>query len=105
MLRTVAEQPSLWEAILPEELRRLPAELARIDELLDDPVFFAPFVSFFDPRMGRPSTPMETYLRLMFLSSATGSGMSRCAGRCRTRSPGDSSAGSGSTRRCRIRPR
>ncbi|MFT4164985.1 MAG: ISNCY family transposase [Microlunatus sp.] len=67
MLRTVADQPSLWEAILPEELRRLPTELARIDVLLDDPVFFTPFVPFFDPRMGRPSTPMETYLRLMFL--------------------------------------
>ena len=30
-------------------------------------MFFAPFVPFFDPRIGRPSTPMETYLRLMFL--------------------------------------
>jgi transposase, IS5 family len=67
MLRTVADQPSLWEAILPDELRQLPAELARIDVLLDDPAFFAPFVPFFDPRMGRPSTPMECYLRLMFL--------------------------------------
>ncbi len=67
MLRTVADQPTLWEAILPEELRRLPAELARVDALLDDPVFFTPFVPFFDPRIGRPSTPMETYLRLMFL--------------------------------------
>jgi transposase, IS5 family len=67
MLRTVADQPTLWEAILPEELRRLPVELARVDALLDDPVFFAPFVPFFDPRIGRPSTPMETYLRLMFL--------------------------------------
>src|SRR5215218_7184857 len=67
MLRTVADQPTLWEAILPEELRRLPDELARVDVLLDDPVFFAPFVPFFDPRIGRPSTPMETYLRLMFL--------------------------------------
>ena len=38
-----------------------------MDALLDDPVFFAPFVPFFDPRLGRPSTPMETYLRLMFL--------------------------------------
>ena len=66
MLRTVADQPTLWEAILPEELRRLPAELARVDVLLDDPVFFAPFRPFFDPRLGRPSTPMETYLRLMF---------------------------------------
>jgi IS5 family transposase len=26
-----------------------------------------PFVPFFDPRLGRPSTPMEVYLRLMFL--------------------------------------
>jgi len=67
MLRTVADQPTLWEAILPEELRRLPVELARVDALLDDPVFFAPFVPFFDPLIGRPSTPMETYLRLMFL--------------------------------------
>jgi IS5 family transposase len=41
--------------------------LARVDAMLDDPAFFAPFVSFFDPRIGRPSTPMETYLRLMFL--------------------------------------
>jgi len=52
---------------LPERLLRLPAGLARIDQLLDDPAFFAPFVPFFDPRVGRPSTPMETYLRLMFL--------------------------------------
>jgi transposase, IS5 family len=67
MFRTVGDQPTLWESILPDELRRLPEELARVDGLLDDPVFFAPFVLFFDPRLGRPSTPMETYLRLMFL--------------------------------------
>src|SRR5215207_1775246 len=67
MLRTVGDQPTLWEAILPAELRRLPEELARVDVLVDDAVFLAPFVPFFDPRIGRPSTPMETYLRLMFL--------------------------------------
>ena len=67
MLRTVGDQPSLWESILPAECLRLPAELARVDALLDDPVFFAPFVPYFDPRIGRPSIPMETYLRLMFL--------------------------------------
>ncbi|MGH3674285.1 MAG: ISNCY family transposase [Mycobacterium sp.] len=67
MFRTVSDQVSLWEAVLPPELLRLPDELARIDGLLDDPVFFAPFEPFFDPRVGRPSTPMETYLRLMFL--------------------------------------
>jgi transposase, IS5 family len=67
VFRTVGDQCSLWESLLPEELLRLPEELARVDALLDDPAFFAPFVPFFDPRMGRPSTPMEIYLRLMFL--------------------------------------
>ena len=67
MFRTVGDQESLFESVLPPELLRLPAELARVDELLDDQAFFAPFVPFFDPRLGRPSTPMETYLRLMFL--------------------------------------
>src|SRR5215217_712846 len=67
MLRTRAVEVSLWEALLPEEVLRLPEELARVDALLDDPVFFAPFTPFFDPRLGRPSTPMEVYLRLMFL--------------------------------------
>src|SRR6478735_6454272 len=74
MLRTYADQVSLWEAVLPEEVRRLSVELARVDRLLDDEVFFAPFVPFFDPRCGRPSTPMETYLRLMFLKSRHGLG-------------------------------
>ena len=67
VFRTVGDQCSLWESILPEEVQRLPEELARVDALLDDPAFFAPFAPFFDPRIGRPSTPMETYLRLMFL--------------------------------------
>ena len=67
MFRTVNDQPTLWDAILPCELLVLPAELGRVDTLLDDPAFFTPFVPFFDPRIGRPSTPMETYLRLMFL--------------------------------------
>jgi IS5 family transposase len=65
VFRTVGDQCSLWESVLPEELLRLPEELVRVDALLDDPAFS--FVPFFDPRMGRrPSTPMETYLRLMF---------------------------------------
>src|SRR3954454_18408132 len=67
VFRTVGDQVSLWEAVLPAELLKLPDELARVDLLLDDPVFFGPFEPFFDPRTGRPSTPMETYLRLMFL--------------------------------------
>jgi IS5 family transposase len=57
----------LWDSILPAELLVLPGELARVDALLDDPVFFTPFAPFFDARIGRPSIPMETYLRMMFL--------------------------------------
>ena len=67
VLRTVNQQPTLWDAILPAELLILPAELARVDALLDDVVFFAPFAPYFDARIGRPSIPIETYLRLMFL--------------------------------------
>ena len=43
MLRTRAEQVSEWEAALPPEVLQLPEELARVDVLLEDPVFFAPF--------------------------------------------------------------
>jgi transposase, IS5 family len=67
VLRTVNDQPTLWDAILPSELLVLPVELGRVDALLDDPVFFAPFATYFDARIGRPSIPVETYLRLMFL--------------------------------------
>jgi IS5 family transposase len=67
MFRTVGDQPSLWETLLPPEVLRLPEELARVDALLDDSAFFAPFAPFFHPVLGRPSTPVECYLRLMFL--------------------------------------
>src|SRR5213083_702073 len=68
MLRTRNVQPSLWESVLPEVCRRMPAELERVDAWLDDERFFAPFRPHFDPLIGRPSVPMETYLRLMFLN-------------------------------------
>jgi transposase, IS5 family len=67
MFRTIGDGPSEWESRLPLEVLRLPEELARVDALLDDPVFFAPFAPFFHPVLGRPSTPVECYLRLMFL--------------------------------------
>lgn len=67
MFRTVGDRPSLWESLLPAEVLRLPDELARVDALLDDPLFFAPFAPCFHPVIGRPSTPAECCLRLMFL--------------------------------------
>lgn len=67
VLRTRAVQVSLWEAVLPPVGLRLPQELARVDALLDNSVFFAPFAPFSDPRVSRPSTPIEVYLRTMSL--------------------------------------
>jgi IS5 family transposase len=67
MLRTVSEQPTLWESILPAAVLGMPAELVAVDRLLDDPRFFEPYRQFFHARLGRPSVPIETYLRLMFL--------------------------------------
>jgi transposase, IS5 family len=67
VFRTISGPVPAWESQLPVELLRLPEELARVDALLDDPVFFAPFAPYFHPVLGRPSTPVECYLRLMFL--------------------------------------
>ena len=67
MLRTVGPPGSLFELLLPAGMRVLSGELADVDRLLDDGRFFGPFRPFFDPTEGRPSIPIETYLRLMFL--------------------------------------
>lgn len=40
MLITTNPQPTLWETILPPGYRDLPRELAAVDALLGDPVFF-----------------------------------------------------------------
>ena len=68
MLRTVGGgAPTLWESILPSAVLGMPGELERVDRLLDDPRFVEPYRSFFHATLGRPSIPIETYLRLMFL--------------------------------------
>ena len=52
MFRTVNDQPTLWDSILPPELLVLPVELGRVDELLDDAVFFAAHQSRWRPICG-----------------------------------------------------
>jgi IS5 family transposase len=80
VLRTVGPQGSLFELLLPAGMRVLSGELAAVDALLDDERFFGPFRPFFDPTEGRPSIPIETYLRLMFLKYRFGLGYGRlCA--------------------------
>jgi len=61
------QNPSLWETVLPPEIFQMNEELTRVDKLLDDERFFAPFRERFGTRMGRPTTAVATYLRLMYL--------------------------------------
>ena len=67
MLRLRDGQATLWEELLPEEVQLLPPELAGVDRLLDDPRFLRPFVERFACPIGRPTIPIESYLRLMYL--------------------------------------
>ena len=74
MLRERSVGESLWESVLPAELRELPPELAKVDAVLDDDRFLAPFRSRLTARSGRPTIPAETYLRLMYLKHRSGLG-------------------------------
>jgi transposase, IS5 family len=67
VLRETDPQASLWDALLPEEAKRLPAELQAVDGYLDDERFIAPWRALFDRRLGRPSSPIDTLLRLLYL--------------------------------------
>lgn len=67
MFRAYGPGPCLWESLLPPEALRMPAELARVDEFLNDVAFVAPFAPFFDRHLGRRSIPMDTFVRMMWL--------------------------------------
>jgi transposase, IS5 family len=76
VLRETDPQASLtlWEGLLPEEARQLPAELAAVDAYLDDERFLVPWETLFDRRLGRPSVPVDTLLRLLYLKHRYGLG-------------------------------
>jgi hypothetical protein len=104
VLRESDPQPSLWEALLPEELKRLPAELAQVDAFLDDERFIAPWRALFSARLGRPSVPVDTLLRLLYLKQRYQLATRACARKSATRSAGGGAAGSAWTGRSRTRP-
>jgi IS5 family transposase len=74
MLRLRKDQPTLWESVLPPELFHLSEELDKVDKLLDDERFFAPFRERFYTQVGRPTIPIDTYLRIMYLKRRYGLG-------------------------------
>ena len=81
MLRLRGEQmETLWDAVLPAEVLALPADLACLDALLEDGELLAPFRALWLERwpealgQGRPTVPMETFVRLMLLKHRYGWG-------------------------------
>lgn len=67
MLRLRDGQADLFDALMPAEAKVLSDELAAVDGLLDDGRFLDPFVARFACPIGRPTIPIESYLRLMYL--------------------------------------
>ena len=78
MLTLLAEQPEcLWDDALPVEVKELPEDLAALDVLLSDPELLWPLVERWRQEFretgrlvlteGRPTIPLETYVRLMVL--------------------------------------
>src|SRR5215216_6432911 len=74
VLRETDPQTTIWELLLPEEAKRLPTELVRVDAYLDDECFIDPWRSLFDKRLGRRSVPVDTLLRLLYLKHRYGLG-------------------------------
>lgn len=93
MLRLRDGQTDLFDAVLPPEARVLSDELAAVDALLDDARFLAPFVARFSCPIGRPTIPIETYLRLMYLKHRYSLGYETLVKEVAIRSPGGASAG------------
>jgi transposase, IS5 family len=65
VLRETDPPARLWEALLPQEAKRLPAELVAVDAFLDDERFIAPWRMRLDRRRGRRSVPVDALLRLL----------------------------------------
>lgn len=75
MLRLRDPQLKLWDTLVAQpELLALPARLKEIDRYLDDDRFMEPFLRRAQRRVGRPTVPMERYLRLMYLKHERGLG-------------------------------
>jgi transposase, IS5 family len=78
VLRLVGEQAeSLFDEALPSEVRELPEDLARLDELLSDAALLAPIAERWDAaarERGRPTIAMSLFVRLMVLKQRTGWG-------------------------------
>jgi IS5 family transposase len=73
MVRRHQRQRGLWEGLVPDADKLWPADLRRIDALLEDEAVLDPIVQALDARWaqsrrrGRPGTPAEVVLRMLLL--------------------------------------
>jgi IS5 family transposase len=80
MLILDADGGCLIDELLPDEVKLLSDELVAVDAVLDDPAVLLAFRHRWEHRAishGRPSVPVATYLRLMWLKTTTGWGYER----------------------------
>ena len=68
---------SLWDEVLPVEVRELPDDLARLDRVLSDHALLIPVAEAWELsalERGRPSIPFASFVRLMVVKQRTGWG-------------------------------
>ena len=83
LTKHASQLDTLWDGILPEFVRILPPDLARLDQVLEAPQVLKKFEAHWgraNLRVGRPSMPMATYLRLMALKHGNNWGYERLVG-------------------------
>lgn len=61
------QQLSFGDGFIDPSLFSLDEELTQVESLLTDRKLLSPFEDVFDPTMGRPGTPIEVYLRMLYL--------------------------------------
>lgn len=61
------ERKDLFEGLYDPRLFELSNELKEVDRMLNDPELLKPFQEKFNTKRGRPTVPVATYLRLMYL--------------------------------------
>jgi IS5 family transposase len=80
---SAASAESLWDEILPAEVKALPDDLAALDQLLCDPGLLAPIAVRWERLLGeagassgrgRPTIAMEMYVRVMIVKHRSGWG-------------------------------
>lgn len=81
------QQLSFGDGFIDPSLFQLDEELQQVDKLLTETTYLEPFERAFDPTMGRPGTPVDVYIRMMYLKFRWGLSYEEVEGEVRERLP------------------